>query len=68
MEGSSLCGLVDEDAFYGELGKTYPRGQSKLSSGLTSGTSDLEMKLPSTYTLAFPARKVYSEAFLIFAC
>ena len=47
--------------------RTYPSGQSKLSSGLTSGTSDFEMKLPSTYTLACPLKKVYGEAFLIFA-
>lgn len=46
---------------------THPSGQSKLSSGLTSGTSDLEMKLPSTYTLEVPGRRVYSEAFLIWA-
>ena len=47
---------------------THPSGQSKLSSGLTSGTSDLEMKLPSTYTLEVPGRSVYSEAFFILAC
>jgi len=36
--------------FVSEKGKkaSHPRGQSKLSWGLTRGTSDLEMKLPST--------------------
>jgi hypothetical protein len=47
--------------------QTYPRGQWKLSSGLTAGTLDWAMKLPSTYTLAFPGRSVYSDLFLIFA-
>lgn len=46
---------------------SYPRGQSNFSSGLTKGTSDLAMKLPSTYTLAVPASRVYSDAFFIFA-
>jgi hypothetical protein len=38
----------------------------KLSCGLTVGISDLEMKLPSTYMLTFPGKKVYF-AFLTFA-
>ena len=34
--------------------ETHPSGQSNVSSGLTGGTSEREMKLPSTYTLAGP--------------
>ena len=44
-----------------------PRAQSKFSPGLTAGMVDLEMKLPSTYTLPVPLSRVYSDAFLIFA-
>jgi hypothetical protein len=61
-------GRLGAESTLGGMRKTYPNGQSKLSSGLTAGTSEREMKLPSTYTLAGPLRRVYSDAFLILAC
>jgi len=48
-------------------GKAYPRGHSKVSSGLTSGRVIVEIKLPSTKTLAVPGSKVNSDAFFSFA-
>jgi len=47
MEGSRLNNvktLIKKT----EEKQTHPKGQSKLSSGLTNGTSDFEIKLPST--------------------
>jgi hypothetical protein len=37
---------------------TYPRLQVKLSNGLTLGTLEVAIKLPSTYILAFPGTRV----------
>lgn len=55
IEGSSLCWVPSQIVEEGEEregdgreGDTYPRGQLKLSPGLTAGTSEREMKLPST--------------------
>lgn len=47
--------------------KSHPSAHSNVSSGLTKGTGDLEMKLPLTKTFAVPLNRVYSEAFLILA-
>jgi len=68
MDGSilpkdQLCVLRHSDPH-----ATYPSGQVKLSSGLTSCIMDFATKLPSKKTLVGPDNSVYSDVFLILVC
>ena len=63
MEGSTLF-QGDEYSVVYCYECTYPRGQSKVSCTLTSGSLLRAMNVPSRKILESPARSVYSEEFL----
>jgi hypothetical protein len=49
MNGRIMPTNMSLTSIWKTVEKVYPRGQSKYSSGLTTGSSVLAMKLPSTY-------------------